>query len=72
MFIIVVSVAKLCLTLCEPMDYGLQGSSVHGTSQARILEWVAPSYSRGSSRPSNRTCITYIDRRVLYHSVTRN
>ena len=33
------------------MDYGLPGSSVHGTSQARILEWVAISFSRGSCRP---------------------
>ena len=49
MFITVVSVAKLCLTLCDPMDYSLQGSSVHGISHARILEWVVPSSSRGSS-----------------------
>ena len=37
------------LTLCSPMDYSLPGSSVHGILQARILEWVAVSYSRGSS-----------------------
>ena len=35
------SVTKLCLTLCEPMDCSLPGSSVHGILQARILEWVA-------------------------------
>ena len=34
------SVAKLCLTLCDPMDWSLPDSSVHGISQARILEWV--------------------------------
>ena len=34
------SVAKLCLTLCDPMDCSLQASSVHEISQARILEWV--------------------------------
>ena len=42
-------VTKLCLSLCDPMDCSLPGSSVHGLSQARILEWVAISYSRGSS-----------------------
>ena len=34
-------VAQLCLTLCDPMDYSLPGSSVHGIFQARVLEWVA-------------------------------
>ena len=36
--------------LCDPMDYGLLGSSVHGILQARILEWVAMPSSRGSSQ----------------------
>ena len=45
------SVTKSCLTLCDPMDCGLPGSSVHGISQTRILEWVATSFSRGSSNP---------------------
>ena len=40
---------KLCLTLCNPMDHSLSGSSVHGIFQARILEWVAIYSSRGSS-----------------------
>ena len=40
-----------CLILCNPMDCSLPGSSVHGISQARILEWVAISSSRGSSPP---------------------
>ena len=44
-----VLVAKLCPTLCDPMDCGLPGSSVNGTLQARILEWVAIPFSRGSS-----------------------
>ena len=44
-------VAQSGLTLCDPMDYSLQGSSVHGISQARVLEWVAISFSMGSSRP---------------------
>ena len=47
--------AQLCLTLCNPMDCSLPGSSVHGILQARILEWVAISFSRGSSRPRDRT-----------------
>ena len=44
-------VAQLCLTLCNPIDCSLPGSSVHGIFQARILEWVAISFSRESSRP---------------------
>ena len=44
-------VIQSCLTLCDPMDCSLLGSSVHGILQARILEWVAISYSRGSSQP---------------------
>ena len=39
-------VTQLCLTLCDSMDCGLPGSSVHGILQARILEWVAISFSR--------------------------
>ena len=41
--------AQLCLTLCDPKNCSPPGSSVHGTVQARILEWVAISFSRGSS-----------------------
>ena len=40
---------QLCLTLCDPMDCSLPGSSVHGILQARILDWVAMTTSRGSS-----------------------
>ena len=40
-----------CLTLCDPMDCSLLGPSVHGSLQARILEWVAMPFSRESSRP---------------------
>ena len=42
-------VAQSCLTLCDPMDCSLPGFSVHGIFQARVLEWVAISFSRGSS-----------------------
>ena len=44
-------VAQSCLTLCGPMDCSLWGSSVHGIFQERALEWVAISFSRGSSWP---------------------
>ena len=44
-------VAQSCLTLCNPMDCSLPGSSVHGIFQASVLEWVAISFSRGSSWP---------------------
>ena len=46
-----VLVAQSCLTLCDSMNDDLQGSSVHWISQARILEWVAMPFSRGSSQP---------------------
>ena len=45
-----VLVTQLCLTLCKPMDYSSPVSSVHGILQARILELVAMSFSRGSSQ----------------------
>ena len=44
-----------CPTLCDPMDHSLPGSSVCGILQARILEWVAISSSRGSSQPRDQT-----------------
>ena len=52
-------VTKLCPTLCEPWTVA-PGSSVHGTLQARILEWVAISFSRGSSRPRDQTQVSRI------------
>ena len=64
------SVTQSCLTLCNPMDCSLPGSSVHGISQARISEWVAISYSRGSSRPRDRTCVSCIGKQILYHCTT--
>ena len=59
-----------CPTLCDPMDYSLSGSSVHGIFQARILEWVAKPFSRESSQSRDRTHISYVScfgRQVLYH-----
>ena len=48
-------VTQSCLTLSDPMDCSLPGSSFHGIFQARVLEWVAFSFSRGSSQPRDRT-----------------
>ena len=48
------------LTLCDPVDCSPSGSSVHGILQARVLEWVAISFSRGSSRPRDRTQVSRI------------
>ena len=48
----------LACSLCGPMDYSPPGFSVHGIFQARILEWVASSCSRGSSQPRDRTWIS--------------
>ena len=47
-----------CLTLCDPMDSSPPGSSVHRILQARILEWGAISFSRGSSRPRDHLVTT--------------
>ena len=61
--------AQSCLILCDPMVWNLPGSSVHGISQARKLEWVAISYSRGASQPRDQThisCLSCIGRWILY------
>ena len=52
-------VAQSCLTLCNPMDCSPPGSSVHGIFQAWILEWVAISFSRGSSWPRDQTLVSH-------------
>ena len=67
------SVAQSCLTLLGPTDCSLPGSSAHGIFQARILEGVAISYSRGSSQPSNRTQVFRVfctGRWILHHWAT--
>ena len=53
-------VTQSCLTLWDPMDRSLLGSSVHGIFQARILAWVAMPSSRGSSQPRDRTQVSLI------------
>ena len=64
-------VVQSCPTLCNPMACSLPGFSVHGIFQARILEWVTISISRRSSQPRDRTCISFIDRWILYLWTTR-
>ena len=59
------------LTLCDPLDCSLPGSSVHGILQARILEWVAMPSSRGSSQPRNQTGLPHC-RWILYHQSQSN
>ena len=57
-------VAQSCTTLCDPMDCSLPGSSVHGIFQAIVLEWIAISFSRGSSQPRVQTQLfRIVDRR---------
>ena len=66
------SVVQFCLTLSSPMDCCPPSSSVHGIFQARILGLVSISSSRGSSRPRDPTCISYVSctgRGVLYHNM---
>ena len=60
-----VLVAQSCQILCDPVDYSPPGSSVRGKLQARILEWVATSFSRRSSRPRDRTLVSHIAVRFL-------
>ena len=57
-------IAQSCPTLCDPIDCSLPGCSVHGIFQAIVLEWIAISFSRGSSQPRARTWASHIvDRR---------
>ena len=64
-------VAQLCLTLCEPMDCSLPGSSVHDILQAKILEWAAMPSSRGSSQPRDQTHVSCIPGRFFTNWATR-
>ena len=54
-------------TFCDPMDCSLASSSVRGIDQARILEWVGISFSRGSSWSRDQICVSHIGRQILYH-----
>ena len=61
----------MCSTLCDPMDCRLPGSSVCGILQASVLEWVAISFSRGSSWPRDRTRVSHIVGRHFTFWATR-
>ena len=63
------------LTLSNPMNFRLSGSSIHGISQARVLKWVSISSSRGSSQPRNPTCVFRVSntgKQILYHWQTEH
>ena len=62
---------KSCPTPCDPMDCSLPGSSLHGILQARVLEWVAISFSRGSSWPRDQTQVSRIPGRHFNLWATR-
>ena len=64
-------VTQSCSTLCDPMDYSLSGPSVHGISQARVLEWIDISFSSGSSRPRNQTRVSHTAGRCFTVWATR-
>ena len=61
---------QLCPTLCHPVDCSSPGSSVHGISQAKILEWVVIPFCTESSWQRDQTCISCISRQILYHCAT--
>ena len=66
-------VTQSCPTLCDPMDCSLPGSSVHGIFQVIVLEWVAISFSRGSSQPRDWTRVSHIvDRRFTIWATREN
>ena len=69
-FVVIVQLLSCVWHFCNPMNCSLPGSSVHGILQARILEQVAISFTRGSSWPRNWTCISCIGRWILYHWAT--
>ena len=65
-------VTQSCPTLCNPMDCSLPGSSLHGILQARVLEWVDISFSRGSSRSKDQTQVSHIPGRHFNLWATRD
>ena len=64
-------IRTVCPTLCNPVDCSPPGSPVHGILQARVLEWVAISFSRGSSRSRDRTWVSCIEGRFFTNWATR-
>ena len=66
-----VLVTQSCPNLCNPMDCSLPGFSVHGILQTRLLEWIAISFSRGSSQPRDQTWVSRTVGRFFTLSATR-
>ena len=64
-------VTQSCLTLCNPMDCSPPRFSIHGIFQARVLDWVAISFSRGSSWPRDRTWVSCVVSRCFTVWATR-
>ena len=64
-------IVQSCPTLCDPMDCSQPGSSVHGGVQARVLEWVAIFFSKGSSQPRDRSRVSRIVGRCFTVRATR-
>ena len=69
---IVVQLLSHVQLFCDPMECRLPGPSVHGSLEARILEQVAISFSKGSSRPRDQTRVCCIGRQILYCTATRD
>ena len=70
LFAVCAKLLQLCPSLCDRMGYSPPGSSVHEILQARILEWVAMTSSKGSSQLRDQIHISYVScigRQVLYH-----
>ena len=65
-------VAQSCPTLSDPMDCSLPGSSIHGIFQARVLEYGAISFSRGSSQPRDQTRVSHTAGRCFTMWITTN
>ena len=64
-------VAQSCLTLCDPMDCSLPGSSIHRIFQATVLEWVVISFSKRSSQPRDQTQVSRTAGRLFTFWATR-
>ena len=62
-----VLITQSCLTLCDPMDCSLPGSSVPGILQAGILVWVAMPFSSGSSQPRDQTWVSHTAGRFFFY-----
>ena len=70
MYLLCAKSLRSCPALCNPMDWGPPGSSVYEILQARILEWVAMPFAKGSPQPRDQTCLSYnscVGRQILCH-----